>query len=347
MATIERRALPPPNSTATTITEADRAELIARANDVIDYYLNGPGSYFDAGTRKPLANEFGNDTVTDLKNFRANVVASTQFADDPHSIMQSVLKLVDDAIYQVNTAAQNKEGRDDILHPLPDTNDQISRPQIAGAATRPISSVGPADPIYGGPRADADESSPQPPIRRLVGQIVDDPRTSAFDAGAPAAPSASNGFLFPDHADSFGDRLGNWTSSAAGISPDNMNQSLPPRQTGDGGILKYYSNSPAQPPAGGPGDAFSPLIPGPQQLQGTAPPYTDEYLQYLNRVNGINSPAPLFNPTNPPPLFAPSDYSTAFGSSSVEKWIASLSGADPDDPTPFAMPAMFNPYLGR
>jgi hypothetical protein len=43
MATIEKRPLPPTNSTVTTITEADRAEIIARANDVIDYYLNGPG----------------------------------------------------------------------------------------------------------------------------------------------------------------------------------------------------------------------------------------------------------------------------------------------------------------
>jgi hypothetical protein len=54
MATIERKPLPPPNSRATTITEAERGEIVARANDVIDYYLNGPGSYFDSGTRKPL-----------------------------------------------------------------------------------------------------------------------------------------------------------------------------------------------------------------------------------------------------------------------------------------------------
>jgi hypothetical protein len=51
MATIERKPLPPPNSGVTKITEADRAEIIARANDVIDHYLNGPGSYFDSGTQ--------------------------------------------------------------------------------------------------------------------------------------------------------------------------------------------------------------------------------------------------------------------------------------------------------
>lgn len=65
MATIERKPLPPFNTTATKITEADRAKIVARANDVIDYYLNGPGSYFDAGPRKPLAGE-GDTTATDL-----------------------------------------------------------------------------------------------------------------------------------------------------------------------------------------------------------------------------------------------------------------------------------------
>ena len=87
MATIERKPLPPPNSRATTITEAERGEIVARANDVIDYYLNGPGSYFDSGTRKPLVGERGHNTVADLKNFQNSVIAAKQFADDPSSIM--------------------------------------------------------------------------------------------------------------------------------------------------------------------------------------------------------------------------------------------------------------------
>jgi hypothetical protein len=49
MATIERKPLPPPNSRAVTISEADRAEMVGHANEVIDYYLNGPGAYWDAG----------------------------------------------------------------------------------------------------------------------------------------------------------------------------------------------------------------------------------------------------------------------------------------------------------
>jgi len=101
MATIERRPLPPPNSTATTITEADRTEIIARANDVIDYYLNGPGSYFGSGTRKPLVGELGDNTVADLQNFKDNVIASKQFADDPGSIMDSVTRLIDQTMEQL------------------------------------------------------------------------------------------------------------------------------------------------------------------------------------------------------------------------------------------------------
>jgi len=93
MATIETKPLPPPNSSATTIAEADRAEMMAHANAVIDYYLNGPGSYWDAGTRKPLASddEFrdADTTVNDLRKFRDRVIAAKQFADDPSLIMAS------------------------------------------------------------------------------------------------------------------------------------------------------------------------------------------------------------------------------------------------------------------
>jgi hypothetical protein len=75
MAPIERKPLPPPNSTAVTITEADRADMTARANAVIDYYLNGPGSYWDAGTRKPLVseNERGESTLNDLEKCKDNI----------------------------------------------------------------------------------------------------------------------------------------------------------------------------------------------------------------------------------------------------------------------------------
>ena len=101
MSTIERKPLPPPNSRVTAITEADRAEIIAQANDVLDYYLNGPGSYFDGGTQKPLMGEFGESTVADLKNFREKILTSKQFADDPNSIMDSVVELINKKITQL------------------------------------------------------------------------------------------------------------------------------------------------------------------------------------------------------------------------------------------------------
>jgi hypothetical protein len=97
MARIERKPLPPPNFNATTITEADRAEMIAHANAVIDYYLNGPGSYWDAGPRKPLVSERGDSTVNDLRTFKEGVIASKQFADDPGLIMDSIIGLIDQA----------------------------------------------------------------------------------------------------------------------------------------------------------------------------------------------------------------------------------------------------------
>lgn len=42
MAPIERKPLPPPNANVTTLTEGDRAEFLARANEVINHHLSGP-----------------------------------------------------------------------------------------------------------------------------------------------------------------------------------------------------------------------------------------------------------------------------------------------------------------
>ena len=137
MATVERRPLPPPNSTATTITEADRAEIIARANDVIDYYLNGQGSYWDAGPRKPLQ-----ETINDLQNFKDQVIASKQFADDPNSIMDSIIELIRKTTGQVEQAIQDNEVRDSIAAPFPNINDPIVVPRVTTNSTLPVSVEG-------------------------------------------------------------------------------------------------------------------------------------------------------------------------------------------------------------
>jgi hypothetical protein len=52
--------------------------MLVRANGVIDHYLNGPGSYWDAGTRKPLQK-----TIRDLKDFKNRVIASKPMSFHP------------------------------------------------------------------------------------------------------------------------------------------------------------------------------------------------------------------------------------------------------------------------
>jgi hypothetical protein len=130
MAPIERKPLPPPNFRATKITEADRAEMIAHAKAVIDYYLNGPGSYWDAGPRKPLVGELGDSTVNDLNTFKDRVIASKQFADDPGLIMDSIIDLIDQTTRQVEEAARYSEGRGGIWRIPPNTDDPIDDPRV-------------------------------------------------------------------------------------------------------------------------------------------------------------------------------------------------------------------------
>jgi hypothetical protein len=137
MATIERKPLPPFNSTVTNITEADRAEIIARANDVINHYLSGPGSYFDAGPRKPLTGE-GDTTVADLNRFKDYVIGSKQYADDPNRILDSVIELIDGTIGRVERADRFDDGEHGISHPPPSIPDPIER-------RPPLTGLGPAN----------------------------------------------------------------------------------------------------------------------------------------------------------------------------------------------------------
>lgn len=110
---------------------------MARANDVLDYYLNGPGSFFAAGPRepptappKPLTGELGDSTVADLKKFKESVIASKQFADDPGAIMGAVADLIDETIKQVQTAARYSEGRNTIARPPPSIDNPIDDPRV-------------------------------------------------------------------------------------------------------------------------------------------------------------------------------------------------------------------------
>jgi hypothetical protein len=193
MATIERKPLPPPNSRAVTISEADRAEMVEHANAVIDYYLNGPGAYWDAGPRKPLVSGDGrgDSTVGDLKRFKDGVIASRQYAEDPNSIIDSIIGLIDRATEQVEQAARNNEGKDDISRRPPEINDPIDDPRVIsprflnngvlpiGLDAQPLAPTPPTDESYG--------TSGQKPIRVLSRRIANQP-TSAFAHSAVEEP---------------------------------------------------------------------------------------------------------------------------------------------------------------
>jgi hypothetical protein len=119
MATIEQRPLPPLNSTAKTIGEADRAEITANATAVIDHYLNGAGSYWDEGTQKSLQNR-----LEDIDQFKNAVIASKQFADDPGKILDSVVDLINSTTDRVQRIMA-EQTKDRIQVAPPNTNDAI------------------------------------------------------------------------------------------------------------------------------------------------------------------------------------------------------------------------------
>jgi hypothetical protein len=100
------------------------------------------------------------------------------------------------------------------------------------------------------------------------------------------------------------------------------------------------------PLAGVSSDTVAPLTPEPQKFQGAVLPYTGEYLQYQRPLNSNKSLVPILDPTNPPPLFAPPNYYASLGDDSVQKWIASLAGVDPEDPAEF-VPPLFSPLYRR
>ena len=217
MATIERRPLPPFNSKVTPITEADRAQIIAGARDVIDHYLNGPGSYWNSGPRKPLE-----ETINDLERFKNQVIASKQFADDPNSIMVSVVEFIKKTTEQVEQAARSNEGRDNISLPPPYTDDPIDDPRVTSPralsnAALPISL--PAETEQAEPPAAGVPGTPSKPLRILSRRIVSQSPASAFGASAPAAPDREN---------PYGDRFGSRTSSPQRIGSRNRT-SLRPR----------------------------------------------------------------------------------------------------------------------
>jgi hypothetical protein len=81
----------------------------------------------------------------------------------------------------------------------------------------------------------------------------------------------------------------------------------------------------------------------PQQVGGLAESYNGNPAQQW----ASNEPqTPMFDPTKPPPPFDPSNYYAPLASGNLDKWIRSLAGDDPADPTRF-VPPIFSPLYRR
>jgi hypothetical protein len=123
-----------------------------------------------------------------LKKFKESVIASKQYADDPNSILDSVIDLIDKTRMQIEKVGQNQYGRDDIQRPLPNTNDPINNPRAIRSgfpnnATLPISLKGEpqtADTenirVLGGFAPDGTRLDSYPPpktgLRLITGQLM-------------------------------------------------------------------------------------------------------------------------------------------------------------------------------
>jgi hypothetical protein len=273
MATIESSPLPPPGFVGqlAKITEADRAELMAQANDVIDFYLNGPGSFTPDGPRKPPVNAPEYDsTVRDLKNFKASVLTSKQYADDPSHILDSVVRLVDDTIDQLNQVAGDRDptDRDRIIREPSDPNAVHERPITLQAPNPPET---PGLDLSPSPSPSQNPRRSEPPVGAapILTQAAS-PSVSAFtslDANAPAS-------LFS--------RL----LSAGPNSPLAADMTSPPLQpdqasnVADNGPTRFLARRTYDPSQGSPFTTL-PLQPSPDgslSLNGA-------YLEYLRRLN--------------------------------------------------------------
>jgi hypothetical protein len=208
------------------------------------------------------------------------------------------------------------------------------------------------------------------PERRLGRRIVNPSPASASQATVPAMPFVpSNEGLSPDDRAFFSDRFGNWTSSG-GITQ--RNPSLPVPSPDPDRPLGIFSGKPmplwtTPPPLGGlldnsnaagnngrnwftalAGNSFSPTggsgdtrsspTPEPQQSQGPALPYIQEYLQYLNQMNGNNPRASVFDtgmPAAPFDVFDPTPFSGG-----LPGRLAAVAGIDPQNSNQFAPPPL-------
>ena len=320
MSPIERKPLPPPNSRATPLADTDRADIMARANEVLDHYLNGPGSYFDGGTRKPLVSEFGNSTTADLERFKDSIIASKQFVDDPNSILDSVVDLISKAIIHVEQIARDNEGRDGISRRPPDTNDPIDDPRVIspralGNRTLPISLSTEGEKLTSAPGVrEIPSIFSTKPIRYLRRTDGSTPPASVSDTGAPVAR-----FVLPDQLNNASGGRTDWAAALAGLA-------APPQRRG-----AFVSGNDALSRAAG-GDSSSSR---PGQAQGPMAPTLLEYIRHLNQLSANTPRAPILERAAPGASLAPSDSPVPMG---LPGRLAALAGIDPDNPDQLAPP---------
>jgi hypothetical protein len=297
MASIERKPLPPPNSTAVAITEADRADMTARANAVIDYYLNGPGSYWDAGTRKPLVSkdEGGESTLNDLKKFKDSVIASKQYADDPSSIMESIIDLIDRARGQIQETARSNKGIEGISRLPPNTDDPIDDPRVISPrflnnAAEPISLEGDQPVLQ--PREGATSGIVgSEPTRFLSRKIVSRPPPTVFSPIVEEAPVRVRSTGVQGDAQSIRSLSrrvvpegndGNFSRPGIPSPFVPLSQSGRARGLVTGEPMPQW---PVPPPIWDFPDRFGDDRESPD-LNGSSTPTLDQYIRYLSRANG-------------------------------------------------------------
>jgi hypothetical protein len=144
----------------------------------------------------------------------------------------------------------------------------------------------------------------------------------------------------PAGSQSLDDRFGKWASGPAPIAPPFASDrpELFDNRFGNWGSV----------PAGSFGGADSPLLRAPEKYRKSAASDGPAFMAATaapTPSSADNSSAYVVDPTKPPPPFSPENYALAYRS--IDKWIASLAGIEPQYPTEFSPPPIFSPFYRR
>lgn len=262
---------------------------MAQANEVIDFYLNGPGSFTPDGPRKPPVDEPGFDsTIRDLNGFKESVTNAKQFADDPNHILDSVIDLVKKTVGQIQNTVRDQATTG------PDVKDNISR--------RPLPII---DPLNNArvPAPDPEPYISQDPGNAFPRRVLPitlqaanplqtaGPSSLPFPLAQEVTPS-TRGFIFPGAnapTSLFSRSPFSRLLSAGPDSPlaadDKASPPLQPDATqgvADNGPTRFLVRRTVDPPQGSPfATRPAPSQPSPDGSLSL----DDAYLEYLKRLN--------------------------------------------------------------